>query len=186
MANEPAPPSFDQLLSGTVAVPADRDATKLLAFISHEMQLFFAHCQKASAQYAASGELPNSVFKGKYLKVLGRGAARVAKSKGGKRKPSAFNLFVKHTMAEFKEKGVTAPKTEEGPRNPLFTLAVAEWQKLTQEEKDVFTAKLKAEQAEAGSADVSQAAEEEEEEGGEEAEGGEEEDEEDEEDDESD
>ncbi|KAI7837028.1 hypothetical protein COHA_009105 [Chlorella ohadii] len=161
-----------------------RDPTTLISFFAEEMQQFFAHIQSAVRSYNASGELPQSLFKAKEGK--GKRGAGKEKKERGKRKPSAFNLFVRDKLEEFKAKafnlfvrdkleefkakGVKAPEPREGEkqaRNPLFSMAVAEWSKLSKEQKEAITKKYAA-QLEEGAAheDGGSAEEEEEEQGG--------------------
>ena len=80
------PSSFNQLLSGQVAVQ-QQDAPQLLSFIAREMQLFFAHMQAAVVQYNDTGELPASLFRGR------GGKAGVKRKPSGERAGGACLLF---------------------------------------------------------------------------------------------
>lgn len=108
------------------------DPSKLIGFFAQEMQLFFQHVQNAVATYSSTGELPHSLFSNKQVgKAIGE--KKVKKP----RKPSAFNLFMKTKLAEYKRLDVgNTPGAE--PRDvsqARFKMAAAEWKALPDAEK---------------------------------------------------
>lgn len=135
--------------TGTDALPAARagtlllaalamDAVNLMAFCANEFEAFFGHIGGAIRQYQTTGQLPDSIFNGT---VPSHGAAGDRKPKA-KRKPTAFNMFVKDKMEEFKATGVKLDDDKNG--NLLFALAVSEWKKLDEEAKLEYTRRFKA------------------------------------------
>lgn len=101
------------------------DPQKLISFFAQEMQLFFGHIQGAVVAYTATGQLPHSIFSAKSVKAVQAKGQRSAKGekKKGRRKPTAFNLYVKEKMLEMKAAGVQPPAAVEGEKkqpNPLF------------------------------------------------------------------
>ena len=83
------------------------EAQKLFLFMAGELQGACNHIFSSFEEFFRSGKEPESVFKG-------NGAASGGKKKRGrakknpdkpKRKPTAFNNFVKETISEFKAAG---------------------------------------------------------------------------------
>ena len=83
------------------------EAQKLFVFMAGELQGACNHIFSSFEEYFRSGKEPESAFKG-------NSAAGSAKKKRGrakknpdkpKRKPTAFNNFVKETISEFKAAG---------------------------------------------------------------------------------
>ena len=60
---------------------------QFIGFVASELESFCHHIGEAAKQFATSATLPSSIFKG--------GAAGKKKDKKVKRKPTAFNLYVK-------------------------------------------------------------------------------------------
>ena len=114
------------------------DAANLMAFCAYEFEAFFSHIGGAIKQYQTTGQLPESLFKGS-LPIHSATGDRKPKAK---RKPTAFNMFVKDKMEEFKATGVKLDDDKNG--NLLFTLAVSEWKKLGEEAKKEYTRRFKA------------------------------------------
>ncbi len=119
------------------AVPA-LDGADLMAFCAQEFQTFFSHMGEAIKLFKATGHLPDTVFRGA---VPSQAAANGDKKAKVKRKPTAFNMFVKDKMEEFKAAGVRLEDDKNG--NLMFTLAVAEWKKLDEDQKQAYTKKFK-------------------------------------------
>jgi len=119
------------------AVPA-LDGADLMAFCAQEFQTFFSHMGEAIKLFKATGHLPDTVFRGA---VPSQAAANGDKKAKVKRKPTAFNMFVKDKMEEFKAAGVRLEDDKNG--NLMFTLAVAEWIKLDEDQKQAYTRKFK-------------------------------------------
>lgn len=120
------------------------EAVKLVGFFAQEMGLFFQHIHAATAKYNETGELPSSLFSAKQVKSLDKHARAGEKRKDKiKRKPTAFNYYVKEKLDEFKQKGIKVD--EENSNNTLFKMAVTEWTKLSDDEKKAYSAKYAAE-----------------------------------------
>lgn len=109
--------------------------TDLLAFCAAEFQGFFAHMGAALEQFKATGRLPERSFEG----ASGAGKAD-AKAKT-KRKPTAFNMFVKAKLEELKASGVQLNNDKNN--NELFKLAVAEWTQLSDTQRKQYADKFK-------------------------------------------
>ena len=114
------------------------DAASLMAFCAHEFEAFFSHIGGAIKQYQTTGQLPESLFKGSLPSHSLTGQQKPK----AKRKPTAFNMFVKDKMEEFKATGVKLDDDKNG--NLLFALAVSEWKKLDEEAKQEYTKRFKA------------------------------------------
>ena len=119
------------------AVPT-LDGADLLAFCAQEFQTFFSHMGDAVKLFKATGHLPDTVSRGA---VPSHAAANGDKKAKVKRKPTAFNMFVKEKMEEFKAAGVRLEDDKNG--NLMFTLAVAEWKKLDEDQKQAYSRKFK-------------------------------------------
>jgi hypothetical protein len=122
----------------------DGDQVKFTGFIAQEMSLFFQHIHTATANFNESGELPKSLFHNKQIKVLDK-YAKALKKKGDKikRKPTAYNHFVKEKLEQFKATNKKVPEGEDANK-ALFSMAVGEWKKLSAEEKKEYTDKYAA------------------------------------------
>lgn len=90
-----------------IEVAQPTEAQKLFLFMAGELQGACSHIFSSFEEYFRSGKEPESAFKGS-------GAAGNGKKKRGrakknpdkpKRKPTAFNNFVKETISEFKAAG---------------------------------------------------------------------------------
>lgn len=79
---------------------SSRATAHLLQFVAFEIQVAFAHIGRAMAEYSETGVLPPSMFVEPRLAIK----RQKRKDKGQKRKPSAFNNFVKERMAEIRAK----------------------------------------------------------------------------------
>lgn len=115
------------------------DGADLMAFCAQEFQTFFSHMGDAIKVFKATGHLPDTVFRGA---APSHAAANGDKKAKVKRKPTAFNMFVKDKMEEFKAAGVRLEDDKNG--NLMFTLAVAEWKKLDEDQKQAYTRNFKA------------------------------------------
>ena len=88
--------------------------------------------------FKATGDLPDTVSRGA---VPSQAAANSHKKAKVKCKPTAFDMFVKDKMEEFKAAGVRLDADRNG--NLMFTLAVAEWKKLDEDQKQAYTRQFK-------------------------------------------
>ena len=113
------------------------DAANLMAFCAHEFEAFFSHIGCAIKQYQTTGQLPESLLKGSLPFHSTTGDQKTK----AKRKPTAFNTFVKDKLKEFKATGVKLEDDKNG--NLLFTLAVSEWKKLDELAKQEYTRRFK-------------------------------------------
>ncbi len=76
---------------------AGRTTAQLLQFVAAELQGAFSHIGRAMATYSETGALPPSMFE-----APAATKTRKRRDKGHKRKPSAFNNYVKEKMAEIR------------------------------------------------------------------------------------
>ncbi len=114
------------------------DGADLMAFCAQEFQTFFSHIGGAIKQFKTTGQLPETVFK---EPAVPQTMTNDDKRPKIKRRPTAFNMFVKAKMEEFKIAGLKLDDDRNG--NQLFTLAVAEWKKLEEEQKQEYTRSFK-------------------------------------------
>lgn len=94
-----------QMAENEVAQPDDRQ--KLFLFMAGELQGACNHISSSFEEYFRTGKEPESAFKGSVAaangkKKRGRGKKNPDKPK---RKPTAFNNFVKETISQFKIAG---------------------------------------------------------------------------------
>lgn len=106
----------------------------LMAFCACEFSGFFAHIGEAIKQFKATGRLPESAFPAP-------GAAKAEIKSRIKRKPTAFNMFVKMKLEELKASGVKP--NDDKNNNELFKLAVAEWTQLSDAQRKQYVEKFK-------------------------------------------
>jgi hypothetical protein len=112
-------------------------AADLMSFCANEFHQFFGHLGNSIHTFKTTGKVPPSVFK-----AAGHVAAAAKADKPKtKRRPTAFNMFVKQKMEELKQAGVTLDGDKNN--NGMFTLAVSEWKKMSEEGKAAYTAKFK-------------------------------------------
>jgi len=112
-------------------------AADLMSFCASEFHQFFGHLGNSIHTFKTTGKVPPSVFK-----AAGHVAAAAKADKPKtKRRPTAFNMFVKQKMEELKQSGVTLDGDKNN--NGMFTLAVSEWKKMSEEGKAAYTAKFK-------------------------------------------
>ena len=113
----------------------------LMEFCSLEMVHFFERLAAAIRQHRETQEAPVSMFEGGAPTAVahtpkpatnGRKRQHTDKPKT-KRKPSVFNLFVKHKMAEYRAQGINAE--DKNNQQGFMTMAVAEWSKQTPQDK---------------------------------------------------
>ena len=119
------------------AVMSDNQAADLMSFCASEFQQFFSHLGNSIYTYKNTGKVPSSAFKGSGHNA---GTAKSDKPKT-KRKPTAFNMFVKEKMEELKSSGVTLDGDKNN--NGMFTLAVSSWKNLSDQAKADYTNKFK-------------------------------------------
>lgn len=117
----------------------DNQAADLMSFCASEFQQFFSHLGNSIYTYKNTGKVPSSAFKtsGHAHNAV---TAKSDKPKA-KRKPTAFNMFVKEKMEELKSAGVTLDGDKNN--NGMFTLAVSSWKNLSEQAKADYTSKFK-------------------------------------------
>ncbi|KAK2080728.1 hypothetical protein QBZ16_000582 [Prototheca wickerhamii] len=100
-------------------------------YFAQEMQLFFKHIQEAALKYSETKELPQSIFPGEPTSSV----KKIKKDKT-KRKPSAYNLYVRDALEKLK----SDPTKSDSSHRSLFTEAVSLWSKLSDEQKLAWAA----------------------------------------------
>lgn len=78
-----------------------RVTAQLLQYVAGELQSAFTHIGRAMATYSQTGALPPSMFDA----PAPTNKRQRRRDRGHKRKPSAFNNFVKEKMAEIRANG---------------------------------------------------------------------------------
>ena len=115
----------------------EAEVGELQKFLAQESALFYSHVRSVAEKYNETGELPSSLFGKKAVQsLLKTKRKRVVTKDGEKRKPSAFNLFVKEKLTEVNKD----PKIADMAYKDRFKLAVAEWTALTDDQKKKFAA----------------------------------------------
>ena len=114
---------------------AEDKSADLMAFCALEFQGFFSHVGNAIKQWKTTGHLPETAFQD-----VGHAAGKDAKPKI-KRKPTAFNMFVKSKIEELKASGLKL--SDDKNNNELFKLAVAEWTQLSDAQRKQVTDSFK-------------------------------------------
>lgn len=107
-------------------------------FCASEFHIFFGHLGNCITTFQSHGKIPPSIFKSSGQP--GSASAKGDKPKG-KRKPTAFNFFVKEKLEELKQAGVTFDGDKNN--NQLFRVAVDKWKVLSEQEKADYSAKYK-------------------------------------------
>ena len=115
---------------------AEDKTTDLMAFCASEFSGFFTHIGDAIKQFKLTGRLPESAFDGS-----GPAAGKADAKPKIKRKPTAFNMFVKFKIEELKASGLKL--NDDKNNNELFKLAVAEWTQLSDAQRKYYTDKFK-------------------------------------------
>lgn len=118
---------------------AENQAADLMGFCASEFQQFFSHLGNSIHMYKNTGKVPGSAFKAS--SHAHTAAAAKSDKPRTKRKPTAFNMFVKEKMEELKAAGVTLDGDKNN--NGMFTLAVSSWKELSDTAKADFTNKFK-------------------------------------------
>ena len=119
----------------------DNQAAELMGFCASEFQQFFSHLGNSIHTYRSTGKVPGSAFKNSGSGHVSSAAAAKSDKPKVKRKPTAFNMFVKEKMEQMKVAGVTLDNDKNN--NGMFSLAVAEWKKLSDAAKTAYTDKFK-------------------------------------------
>ena len=131
VASEDGDHAGNRAFNAVNAVPSNQ----LLQFLAQETRLFNMHLKQACEMYEAENKLPSSLFGVKAIRAVQKASGKKATA-GERRKPTAFNLFIKLKMAEIKKEQVGAnPKYTE-----LFKRVVDIWGGMTPEEKKKFAA----------------------------------------------
>lgn len=100
----------------------DANATaELLLYVAHELQGVFHHIGKALTQYSQAGGLPPSLFNDADLDAAPTLKRKKDKKDRPKRKPSAFNNFVKEKIAELRSEGATQGTTQGNNGKPRMS-----------------------------------------------------------------
>ncbi|KAK9909466.1 hypothetical protein WJX75_002647 [Coccomyxa subellipsoidea] len=128
-----------------MADEAGAATAQVMVYVANELQGVFSHISKALTEYQETGDLPDSVFEAEPAATAPTKRKRQKKDKDRvKRKPSAFNHYVKEQIAVLRAR----PQTdEEHNNNSVFAEAVANWKKLPDGEKKAYTEKFKAGEA---------------------------------------
>ena len=111
------------------------NSVDFMAFCAMEFQGFFNYMGNAIRFYKDTGRLPEPLLKGS-----GPVPGKDAKPKI-KRKPTAFNMFVKSKIEELKASGLKL--SDDKNNNELFKLAVAEWTQLSDAQRKQVTDSFK-------------------------------------------
>jgi hypothetical protein len=97
-------------------------SAQLLLFVAKELQGTFAHIGRAMTEYSQTGKLPESLFNSTDVGKAAGPKRKKEKKDRPKRKPSAFNNFVKEKIAELRSEG---PAQGNNGTSRMFTSTVA-------------------------------------------------------------
>ncbi len=116
----------------------------LAQFVAQETALFYEHLKNATKNYEEEETAPKSLFGQKAIRALHKaGGKRGGGVNGQKRKPTAFNLFIKEKLAEMNAKD----SNKDIPYKEKFSMVVAKWGALSDEKKQQYTIKYAAQLA---------------------------------------
>lgn len=123
---------------------ATEPSFSMAQFVAQETALFYEHLKTTRAKFEEDGTVPKSLFGQKAIRALLKsGGKRGGGANGQKRKPTAFNLFVKEKLAEINAKD----SYKDTPYNEKFKIAVAKWGALTEDKKKQYATKYAAQLA---------------------------------------
>lgn len=108
-------------------------SSPILQFIAQETRLFNIHLKEACAMYEQEKKLPASLFGVKAIRAVQKASGKKATA-GEKRKPTAFNIFIKKRIQEIKE----SEDCTDVKYTAIFKRVVEEWGELTTEQKKAF------------------------------------------------
>ena len=108
-------------------------SSPILQFIAQETRLFNIHLRDACAMYEREKKLPSSLFGVKAIRAVQKASGKKATA-GEKRKPTAFNIFIKKRIQEIKE----SEDCSDVKYTAIFKRVVEEWGELTDEQKKAF------------------------------------------------
>ena len=118
----------------------DAQAADLMSFCASEFHTFFGHLGNCITTFKSTGKVPPSIFK--TSGHSGSAGASKADKPKSKRRPTAFNMFVKQKMEELKQSGIHLDGDKNN--NGMFTMAVGQWKNMSDQDKADYTAKFKA------------------------------------------
>jgi hypothetical protein len=97
-----------------MADEAGAATAQVMVYVANELQGVFSHISKALTEYQETGDLPDSVFEAEPAATAPTKRKRQKKDKDRvKRKPSAFNHYVKEQIAVLRAR----PQTDEEHNN---------------------------------------------------------------------
>jgi hypothetical protein len=113
-------------------------------FVAQETALFYEHIKTANEQFEKEEIVPKSVFGQKAIRALHKvGGKRGGGVNGQKRKPTAFNLFIKEKLADMNAKD----SYKDVPYKEKFSMVVAKWGALSDDKKQQYATKYAAQLA---------------------------------------
>lgn len=118
---------------------AQAEGSSLAQYVAQETQLFYKHLKEAVEKFEENGELPHSLFGQKAIRELKKqgGRRKPGAADAPKRKPSVFNLYIKEKLEE-----LNAQASSSGvPYKEKFKQVVAEWSKLSDDQKKEYAVK---------------------------------------------
>jgi HMG-box domain len=123
---------------------AGEQAFSVAQFVAQETALFYEHIKTSTAKFEEDGTVPKSLFGQKVIRALQKaGGKRGGGANGQKRKPTAFNLFIKEKLAEMNAKD----SHKDVPYKEKFSMVVAKWGALSDDKKQQYATKYAAQLA---------------------------------------
>ncbi|KAH7620520.1 hypothetical protein NADE_003137 [Nannochloris sp. 'desiccata'] len=137
-------PLRDLFFENSGATMVEGEAFSIAQFVAQETALFYEHIKTAAAKFEADETVPKSLFGQKMIRALHKaGGKRGGGVNGQKRKPTAFNLFIKEKLAELNAKD----SYKDVPYKEKFSMVVAKWGALSDDKKQQYTTKYAAQLA---------------------------------------
>lgn len=122
----------------------EEQAFSVSQYAAQETALFYEHLKKAVKDFEEDGTVPKSLFGQKMIRALQKaGGKRGGGANGQKRKPTAFNLYVKEKLEELNSKEAN----KDVPYKEKFKIAVGKWTSLSEDKKKQFAQKYAAQLA---------------------------------------
>jgi hypothetical protein len=132
---------FLKFLGATMAA---EQAFSIAQFVAQETALFYEHLKTATAKFEEDETVPKSLFGQKVIRALHKaGGKRGGGVNGQKRKPTAFNMYIKEKLAEINAKD----SYKDVPYKEKFSMVVAKWGALSDEKKQQYITKYAAQLA---------------------------------------
>jgi len=123
---------------------AAEQAFSIAQFVAQETALFYDHLKTATTKFEEDETVPKSLFGQKKIRALQKaGGKRGGGANGQKRKPTAFNLFIKEKLEEINAKD----SYKDVPYKEKFSMVVAKWGALSDDKKQQYTTKYAAQLA---------------------------------------